>query len=45
MHFSYHLINGCTFGIELVDGKDADPDSQDLFIVIDLFLVRIVFNI
>ena len=45
MHFSYHLISGCTCGIELVDGKDADPNSEDLFIVIDLFLVRVVFNI
>lgn len=45
MHFSWHLISGCTFGIELVDGKDADPNSEDLFIVIDLFLIRVVFNI
>lgn len=45
MHFSYHLIQGCTFGFELVDGKDADPNSNDVFVVIDLFLVRVVFNI
>jgi hypothetical protein len=45
MHFSYHLISGCTFGIELVDGKDADPKSEDLFVVIDLLLLRVVFNI
>lgn len=45
MNFSYHLISGCTFGIELVDGKDADPNNEDLFVVIDLFLVRVVFNI
>lgn len=42
---TFHLINGCTFGFELVDGKDADPDSQEWFMVFDLFLVRIVINI
>jgi hypothetical protein len=31
--------------MELVNGKDADPESEDLFVVIDLFLVRVVFNI
>ena len=45
MNPTFHLINGCTFGIEIVDGKDADPDSTEWFIVFDLFLVRVVINI
>ena len=45
MEPSFHIINGCTFGFEIVDGKDADPNSQDWYLVIDLFLVRIVVNI
>jgi hypothetical protein len=45
MEPTFHLIQGCTFGFELVDGKDADPDSNDWYLVLDLFLVRIVVNI
>ena len=45
MTFTFHIINGCTFGLELVNGKDADPNDEDLYLVIDLFLVRIVVNI
>lgn len=45
MKTSFHLIQGCTFGIELVDAKEVDPDNDDWFIVLDLFLVRVVVNI
>jgi hypothetical protein len=41
---TFHLIQGCTFGIELVDGNVVDKDNQDWFIVIDLFLVRAIVN-
>ena len=40
---TFHLIQGCTFGIELVDGS-VEKDNQDWFIVIDLFLVRAIVN-
>mgnify|MGYP003345737942 CR=1 FL=1 len=45
MHFSFHLIQGCTFGIELVDSKEIDPNNEDWFIVIDFFIVRMIVNI
>ena len=41
---TFHLIQGCTFGIELVDGNVVDKDSQDWFIVVDLFIVRAIVN-
>jgi hypothetical protein len=41
---SWHLIQGCTFGLELVDGTMVDPNNTDWFIVIDLFLVRAIVN-
>jgi len=41
---SWHLIQGCTFGLELVDGSTLDPNNGDWFIVIDLFLVRAIVN-
>ena len=42
---TFHLIQGCTVGIELVDGAVIDGHSDDWFIVIDLFLVRVIVNI
>lgn len=45
MNTTFHIINGCIFGLELVNGKDVDPRDEDLYLVIDLFLVRIVVNI
>jgi hypothetical protein len=41
---SWHLIQGCTFGLELVDGKVINPDDPDWYIVVDLMLVRLVIN-
>lgn len=45
MDATFHLIQGCTFGIELVSGKDVNPKSEDIYLVIDLFLIRVVVNI
>ena len=42
---SLHWIQGCTFGMELVDGKMVDPNDGSWYIVLDLFLVRAVINI
>jgi len=42
---TFHLIQGCTVGIELVDGSVVDGNSNDWFIVVDLFLVRAIVNI
>lgn len=42
---TYHLIQGCTFGMELVDGKMVDPEDGSWYIVLDLFIVRFVINI
>jgi len=42
---TWHLIQGCTFGMEIVDGRLVDPDNGDWYIVLDLFLVRAVINI
>lgn len=42
---TWHLIQGCTFGLELVDGKMLDSDSEAVYLVLDLFLVRAVINI
>jgi hypothetical protein len=42
---TWSLIQGCTFGLELVDGKMLDPDSESVYLVLDLFLVRAVINI
>jgi hypothetical protein len=42
---TFHLIQGCTVGIEIVDGAVIDGHSDDWFIVIDLFLVRAIVNI
>lgn len=42
---TFHLIQGCTVGIELVDGAVIDGHSDDWFIVVDLFLVRAIVNI
>jgi hypothetical protein len=44
MDTTFHLIQGCTFGLELVSGKDVDPNSDEIYLVIDLFLVRVVIN-
>lgn len=44
MYITWHLINGCTFGIELVDGTIIDEKSGDWFLVVDLFLFRAVVN-
>ena len=41
---SWHLIQGCTFGIELVDGNVIDSNNTDWFIVVDLFIVRAIVN-
>lgn len=41
---TFHLIQGCTIGLELVDGKAVDENSNDWFIVVDLFLVRAIVN-
>lgn len=41
---TFHLIQGCTFGIELVDGQAVDKNNHDWFIVVDLFLVRAIVN-
>jgi hypothetical protein len=41
---SWHLIQGCTFGIELVDGNVIDSSNTDWFIVVDLFIVRAIVN-
>jgi hypothetical protein len=42
---TWSLIQGCTFGLELVDGKMIDPDSGAVYLVLDLFLIRAVVNI
>lgn len=42
---TFHLIQGCTVGIEIVDGSVIDGHSDDWFIVVDLFLVRAIVNI
>jgi hypothetical protein len=42
---TFHLIQGCTVGIEIVDGAVIDGHSDDWFIVVDLFLVRAIVNI
>jgi hypothetical protein len=42
---TWSLIQGCTFGLELVDGKMLDPDSESVYLVLDLFLFRAVINI
>ena len=42
---TWHLIQGCTFGLELVDGKMIDPNSEAVYLVIDLFLFRAVIDI
>lgn len=41
---SWHLIQGCTFGLELVDGKVIDPNDSNWYIVVDLMLIRLVIN-
>jgi hypothetical protein len=45
MNTTFHIIQGCTFGLELVSGKDVDPKDEDWYLVLDLFLVRVVVNI
>jgi hypothetical protein len=45
MNTTFHIIQGCTFGLELVSGKDVDPNDEDWYLVFDLFLVRVVVNI
>ena len=45
MFITWHLINGCKFGLEIVDGSIVDEKSKEWFIVLDLFLVRAVINI
>jgi hypothetical protein len=42
---TWSLIQGCTFGLELVDGKMVDPNSDAVYLVLDLFLIRAVINI
>jgi hypothetical protein len=44
MHITWHLISGCTVGLELVDGSIINESSTDIFIVLDLFLVRAVIS-
>jgi hypothetical protein len=45
MNTTFHIIQGCTFGLELVSGKDVNPNDEDWYLVLDLFLVRVVVNI
>ncbi len=42
---TWHLIQGCTFGLELVDGKMLHSEDDSVYLVIDLFLFRAVINI
>lgn len=42
---TWHLIQGCTFGLELVDGKMLNSEDDSVYLVIDLFLFRAVINI
>jgi hypothetical protein len=42
---TWHLIQGCTFGLELVDGKMLNSEDNSVYLVIDLFLFRAVINI
>ena len=42
---TWHLIQGCTFGLELVDGKMLNSEDDSVYLVIDLFLFRAVIDI
>ena len=42
---TWHLIQGCTFGLELVDGKMLNSEDDSVYLVIDVFLFRAVINI
>jgi hypothetical protein len=42
---TWHLIQGCTLGIELVDGSMLDSNDRSVYLVLDLLLVRAVINI
>jgi hypothetical protein len=42
---TWSLIQGCTFGLELVDGKMVSPEDDSVYLVLDLFLIRAVVNI
>ena len=37
-------IAGCSVGFELVSSKDIFEDNQSYYLVLDLFILRIVFT-